>query len=199
MNNYSIYRIAETIRILFFITAAIVAFEFYPVTALMIVLLAILNDLPVITIAYDNVKYSERPEKWNMRAVLGIATVLGLTGVVATFGALYIGKIVFALQEDVLRSFIYLKLSVAGHMALFLARTKGHFWKIRPANQLLIAVIATQLTATLITVYGILLPAMGWGLALFIWGYAAATELLVIDFIKVAAYNLMRARKGKKG
>ena len=68
MTNYSIYRIAETIRVLFFITASIIIFQFYPVTALMIVLLALLNDVPIMTIAYDNVKYSDKPEKWNIRS-----------------------------------------------------------------------------------------------------------------------------------
>jgi H+-transporting ATPase len=47
----------------FFITLSIIVFGFYPITALMIVLLAILNDLPIMTIAYDNVKYSNDPEK----------------------------------------------------------------------------------------------------------------------------------------
>jgi H+-transporting ATPase len=55
MKNYSIYRIAETIRFLIFITLSILIFQFYPVTALMIVLLALLNDAPIMTIAYDNV------------------------------------------------------------------------------------------------------------------------------------------------
>ena len=50
MNSYSIYRIAETIRVLFFITVSIIAFNFYPVTALMIVLLALLNDAPIMAI-----------------------------------------------------------------------------------------------------------------------------------------------------
>ncbi len=193
MNNYAIYRIAETMRVILFITASIIVFSnFIPVTALMIVLLAILNDLPVITVAYDNVRYSDKPEKWKMRMVLAVSSLLGLTGVVATFGALYVGLEIFKLQTGVLQSFIYLKLSVAGHMALLLARTKGHFWSIRPAPILLVSIGLTQLTATLLTVYGILLPAMGWSLALFIWLYAAFTELLIIDFIKVGFYRLLR-------
>ncbi|MFZ2070197.1 MAG: hypothetical protein WAV32_01065 [Halobacteriota archaeon] len=90
MNSYAVYRIAETIRVLFFMTLAILIFNFYPVTALMIVLLALLNDLPIMTIAFDNVKYSDKPEKWNMRVVLGIATVLGFVGVIESFGLLFI-------------------------------------------------------------------------------------------------------------
>ena len=55
MNSYAIYRIAETIRVLFFMTLSILIFNFYPVTAVMIVLLALLNDGPILAIAYDRV------------------------------------------------------------------------------------------------------------------------------------------------
>jgi H+-transporting ATPase len=190
MSNYSVYRIAETVRVILFITLSITIFQFYPVTALMIVLLAILNDLPIITIAYDRVRYSNKPEKWNMRTVLGIATFLGIIGVFSTFGIFYIGLNVFNLNADVLQSFIYLKLSVAGHLTVFVARTRGHFWSIRPARQLFLAVVLTQLTATLITVYGVLLPAMGWELALFVWGYAFLL-FVVTDFLKVYFYKVL--------
>ena len=189
MTNYGIYRIAETIRVLLFITASIIVFAFYPVTPLMIVLLALLNDLPIMTIAYDNVKYSDKAEKWDMRTLLGIATFLGIIGVFSTFGILYIGEVVLKLDPLVLQSFIYLKLSVAGHLTVFVARTKGHFWSVKPAKPLLFAVIVTQLVATLITVYGILLPAMGWGLALLVWGYALSLFVLT-DFAKVSLYKL---------
>ncbi len=44
MNSYAIYRIAETLRVLLFMTLAILIFNFYPLTAVMIVMLALLND-----------------------------------------------------------------------------------------------------------------------------------------------------------
>jgi H+-transporting ATPase len=190
MTNYGTYRIAETIRVLLFITSSIIIFQFYPVTPLMIVLLALLNDLPIMTIAYDNVRYSDKPERWDMRTLLGIATFLGIIGVFSSFGILYIGYDVLKLNLLVLQSFIYLKLSVAGHLTVFVARTKGPFWSVKPAKPLLLAVIATQLVATIITVYGILLPAMGWGLAALVWGYALSLFILT-DFAKVRLYRLL--------
>ncbi len=193
MTNYGIYRIAETIRVLLFITASIVVFQFYPVTALMIVLLALLNDLPIMTIAYDNVRYSDKSERWDMRTLLGVATFLGIIGVFSSFGILYLGTVVLKLDPLVLQSFIYLKLSVAGHLTIFVARTKGHFWSVRPARPLFFAVVITQLVATLITVYGILLPAMGWGLAFLVWGYALSF-FIVTDFAKVRLYRLLNHR-----
>src|SRR5471030_2866948 len=83
MNSYAIYRICETIRVLLFMTLAILVFNFYPLTAVMIVMLAFLNDGAILSIAYDNVRYKEQPESWNMRLVLGIATVLGVLGPIA--------------------------------------------------------------------------------------------------------------------
>jgi H+-transporting ATPase len=188
MSNYSTYRIAESIRVILFIAASILFFQFYPVNAIMIVLLALLNDLPIITIAYDNVKYSNNPEVWDSKMLLGMATFLGIIGVTASFGILIIGDTVFHLSRVILQSFIYLKLSVAGHLTLLVARTRGPFWSVRPGNALIAAILGTQFVATLITVYGFLLPAMGWGLALFVWGYAIVW-FLITDVLKTAFYK----------
>ncbi len=194
MNSYAIYRIAETIRVLAFMTLSILVFNFYPVTAVMIVLLAILNDGAILSIAYDQVQYANRPEAWNMPVVLGIATVLGIAGVFASFGLFYLGERVFHLSREVIQSFMYLKLSVAGHLTIFLTRTRRAFWSIRPAPILLGAVVGTQLLATLIAVYGIFMAPIGWGWALFIWGYALAW-FLVNDRIKLAAYRVFDPRE----
>jgi H+-transporting ATPase len=190
MNSYAVYRIAETIRVLLFMTLSILVFNFYPVTAVMIVLLALLNDGAILSIAYDNVRPSNEPEAWNMPAVLGIATVLGVAGVIASFGLFYLGERVFHLERDFIQTLMYLKLSVAGHMTIFLTRTRGPFWSIRPARLLLAAVIGTQMIATLFAVYGILMQPVGWGWALAVWGYALAW-FLVNDRVKLAKYRIV--------
>ena len=125
MNSYAIYRIAETLRVLLFMTLAILIFNFYPLTAVMIVMLALLNDGAILSIAYDNVHYKDQPEAWNMRMVLGIATVLGVIGPLAAFGLFYLGDRVFHLDHTHLQPMMYLMLSVAGHMTIFLTRTRG--------------------------------------------------------------------------
>jgi H+-transporting ATPase len=189
MTSYAIYRIAETIRVLLFMTLSILVFNFYPVTAVMIVLLALLNDGAILSIAYDKVRYSKEPERWNMRVVLGIATALGVIGVVASFGLFYLGERVFHLSRDFIQPLMYLKLSVAGHLTIFLTRTRGPFWSTRPARILLFAVFGTQIVATLIAVYGVLMPPIGWAWAGAVWGYALLW-FLVNDRIKLAAYKV---------
>src|ERR1039458_9360416 len=113
------------------------------VTAIQIVMLALLNDGAILSIAYDNVRYRAQPEAWNMRLVLGIATVLGIVGPIAAFGLFYLSDKVFHLDHAHLQTLMYLTLSVAGHLTIFLARTRGPFWSIRPARVLLLAVLGT--------------------------------------------------------
>ena len=194
MNSYAIYRIAETLRVLFFMTLAILVFNFYPLTAVMIVMLALLNDGAILSIAYDNVHYKDKPEAWNMRLVLGISTVLGVIGVVAAFGLFYLGERVFHLDRAHIQTLMYLKLSVAGHLTIFLTRTRGPFWSIRPARVLWIAVLGTQMVATLIAVYGLFMTPLGWGWAAFVWGYALAWFLLN-DRVKLLAYRIFDPTK----
>jgi H+-transporting ATPase len=189
MQNYAIYRIAETLRVLLFITLAILVFNVYPLTAVMIVMLALLNDGAILSIAYDNVHYRDKPESWNMRLVLGIATVLGVIGPVASFGLFYLGNRVFHLDHQHLQPMCYLMLSVAGHLTFFLARTRGPFWSIRPTKIVWVAVVGTQIIATFIAVYGFLMPPLGWGWAGFVWGYALLW-FLVTDPVKLLAYRI---------
>jgi H+-transporting ATPase len=196
MNSYAIYRIAETLRVLLFMTLAILIFNFYPLTAVMIVMLALLNDGAILSIAYDNVRYKDQPESWNMRLVLGISTVLGVVGVVSAFGLFYLGERVFHLDRAHIQTLMYLKLSVAGHLTIFLTRTRGPFWSIKPARALWVAVVGTQIVATLIAVYGLFMTPLGWGWALFVWGYALAWFLLN-DRVKLLAYRIFDPVRAK--
>ena len=191
MNSYAIYRIAETLRVLLFMTLSILVFRFYPLTAIMIVILALLNDGAILSIAYDRVRYRNAPEVWNMRLVLGVATVLGLVGPIAAFGLLILGERGLGLGHPQLRTMMYLMLSVAGHLTIFQTRTRGPWWSMRPAWILLAAVCGTQAVATIIAVYGVgLVMPLGWAHAGIVWGYAFLW-FLATDPIKLLAYRIL--------
>jgi len=188
LTSYATYRIAETIRVLLLITLAIVFMNFFPVTAVMIVLLALLNDGAILSIAYDRVRGAPKPVRWDMRVVLTIATVLGVIGVVATFVLFFLAAKVFGLDHDIIRTMIYLKLSVAGQLTIFLTRTRGPFWsRPAPAPLMLGAVIGAQTIATLVAVYGVAMTPLGWRWAGLVWAYAVVW-FLFNDRVKLAAY-----------
>ncbi len=195
MNSYAIYRIAETLRVLFFMTLAILVFNFYPLTAVMIVMLALLNDGAILSIAYDRVHYRNAPEAWNMRVVLGVSTVLGVLGVISAFGLFFLAERVFHIDRAHIQTMMYLKLSVAGHLTIFLTRTRGPFWSIRPARILWGAVLGTQALATLIALFGFgLVTPLAWYWALLVWGWALAW-FLVNDRFKLLAYSVLDRMK----
>jgi H+-transporting ATPase len=192
MNSYAIYRIIETIRIMFFVVLAMIVFNFYPITAIMIILLALLNDLPIMTIAYDNTWLDPKPVRWEMRRVLTVATVLGLIGVVETFGMLLIAELVLKLDIPQIQSLIYLKLAVAGHLTLFVARTKRPFLsKPYPAPMLLIAIVCTQTLAALIVGLGLLVTRIPWIYVGMVWGYCLVW-VFIEDWAKLQVYHHLR-------
>jgi H+-transporting ATPase len=119
-----------------------------------------------------------------MRDVLAIATALGVIGVIASFGLFAYTHKILGLSDDEVRTLMYLKLSVAGHLTIFVARTRDRFWRSRPAPILIGAVVGTQLLATLIAVFGIFMTPIGWGPAALVWCYAVAW-LFINDEVKV--------------
>ncbi len=193
MKSYATFRIAETIRIILFMTLSIVVFDFYPITALMIILLALLNDIPILAIAYDNSKVHRSPVRWNMPELLTVSSVLGIAGVVSSFVLFFILQ-EKGFPEDVIRSILFLKLIVAGHSTLYITRAEGWFWQRPwPSPLLFGATFGTEILGTLIVVYGFLITPIGWEYALWIWVYALAW-FLVNDMLKIGTYNMLRRK-----
>ncbi|MGD0217235.1 MAG: HAD-IC family P-type ATPase, partial [Desulfobaccales bacterium] len=187
MNSYAIYRIVETIRIMFFVVLAMIVFNFYPITAIMIILLALFNDVPIMAIAWDRTRVDPNPVKWNMRRVLTLSTVLGLTGVLGSFLMLIIAKNWLKLDIPQIQTFVFLKMAVAGHFTLFVTRTPRMFLrKPHPAPILFWSAVITKLLATLFVIYpfGLITP-IHWRAVGVIWAYCVVW-LFMGDLVKLA-------------
>jgi H+-transporting ATPase len=190
MNSYAIYRITETIRIMFFVVLSMIVFDSYPITAVMIILLAFFNDVPIMAIAYDNTWLDPQPVSWDMRRVLTVSTVLGLIGVIETFGILIIARVWLNLDNSQIQTFIFLKLAVAGHLTLFVARTRRPFLtRPFPAGLLLWSAIITKVMATLLVAFGLgLVTPIPWESIGLIWGYCLVW-IFIEDWAKLSVYR----------
>jgi H+-transporting ATPase len=190
MKSYATFRIAETIRIILFMTLSIVVFNFYPITALMIILLALLNDIPILAIAYDNTKVHKIPVRWQMHELLTLSSVLGIAGVAASFVLFFILR-EQGFSQDMIRTFLFLKLIVAGHSTLYVTRSEGWFWQRPwPSPLLFSATFGTEIIGTLIAVYGFLVTPIGWKYALLIWAYALLW-FLINDAVKMVTRKII--------
>jgi len=221
MKSYVVYRIAETVRILIFMTLSIVIFDFYPITAIMIILLALLNDIPIMTIAYDNTKVEKKPVRWDMRGVFILSTWLGVAGVLSSFTIFYITMIYLKSHPDTamflpevpswvdmkddksflafVQTLFFVKLIIAGHYTIFNTRIADWFFKKPyPSWPLVTASLVTALGGTAMGLYSFgLLPRINWQWALFLWGYVTAW-FIFNDVVKMAVIKYYRKRYTKE-
>ncbi|MFZ0470503.1 MAG: plasma-membrane proton-efflux P-type ATPase [Thiogranum sp.] len=190
MNSYAIYRITETIRIMIFVVLAMIVFDFYPITAIMIILLAFFNDVPIMAIAYDNTGLDRRPVRWNMHRVITVSTVMGVIGTLGSFLMLYLAVDWLQLSIPKVQTYIFLKMAVAGHLTLFVSRSRGwYFARPWPAPVMIWAALSTKLAATLLCLYGFgLVTPISWKEIGLVWGYSIVWSL-VTDAAKVSVYR----------
>jgi H+-transporting ATPase len=219
MKSYTIFRIAETMRIILFMTLAIVIFNFYPITALMIIILALLNDIPILAIAYDNTKIEKKPVRWDMKEMLVLSSWLGIAGVLSSFAIFYITMVYLKAHPETavflpdvpnwinindetnwlgfVQSLFFAKMVVAGHGTIYNTRIDNWFFKKPyPSLILFLATFSTRVIGTIISVYGFgLITPIGWNWAIFMWIYAL-TWFVFNDFVKILVLKYYRKVKG---
>jgi H+-transporting ATPase len=226
INNFITYRIAATLQLLFFFFIAIFAFrpkdyesapeevwpDFFHMPVLLLMLITLLNDGTLITIAYDNAKANETPDRWNLPALFLTSSTLGMVSMLSSLLLLYFmldswnGDGFFSkmgiggVNYGQVTTGIYLKVSVSDFLTLFSARTGSkYFWEVAPALPLLAGgVFALTLSSLLAILWpegeleDIPVEGMKSDMALFgfIW-FFSAVFFLVQDFLKVQAYKWM--------
>jgi H+-transporting ATPase len=204
IESYIYYRVAMTLDIMILVVASIVLFQFQPITAIMIVALALLDDIPIMTIAYDNVPAAPQPVRWEIRGILVFASIMGLLSVVETFGLLLIGlrwvidpqlQDMIALDSAQLQTVMFLQLAVGGHLLLFVVRTKRTLLRPPyPSARLFWAIVATQIVAVVICLMGIGVKAIPPAAIIAVWIYALVW-VGVLDALKLAFLGFVAARE----
>jgi H+-transporting ATPase len=196
--SYVHYRIAMTLDIMLLVVASVVFFEFQPLTAVMIVVLALLDDIPIMTIAYDNVRPSPKPERWDMHQVLIFSGVMGLLSFAQSLGLLLVGlhwikdatlTALIPLDANSLKTMMFLQLAVGGHLLLFVVRSRHSvFVPPYPSAPLFLAIVATQIAAILICGYGFLMPKLDWSAIAAVWAWCLGWMVL-IDIVKLIYFR----------
>jgi len=185
ITSYTLYRVALSLDIMFLVVLSSVFLQFAPLTAIMIVVMSLLDDVPIMTIAYDRTRVSEAPIRWNMPQVLGVSAVLGLFCVVESFGLLLIGirvlwhpelQALFGLASlEQLQTVMFLQLVAGGHLLLLITRTdRWFFMPPYPAPALFWAIVGTQVVAVLMCGLGWLVEPIEWRLIGWVWVYILA-------------------------
>src|SRR5438067_6735530 len=191
MTSYVLYRIAMTIAIMVFVVLASIYYHFFPLTAIMLIALALLDDVPIMTIAFDNATVPPQPVRWELDRVLVISSVLGLLGVIQSFALLYLGDTLHHLECPQLQTMMFLQIVAGGHLMLFVTRARGPSWKPPyPSARLFFAIVATQVAAVFMCSQGWLVPALPWGIIGFVWAYNFVW-MIAQDVVKLGMYRMV--------
>ena len=203
ITNYVYYRIAMTLDIMFVVVLANLAFGFKPLTAIMIVALALLDDIPIMTIAYDNVQTAPQPVRWDMHRIILFSSIMGLMALAQSFGLVLIcmfwmhnASLMSIMQMDFphLQTMLFLQLAAGGHLLLFVVRTRRTlFVTPYPSRPLFLAIVATQIAAVLMCAYGVLVPALPWLMIGLVWAYVLVW-MVVMDLVKLAYFRIADRR-----
>jgi len=195
MMGYAYYRIAMTINIMVFIVLAMLAFNFQALTPIMIIVLALLDDVPVMLIAFDNASVEAKPVKWDMSRVMLTSSILATFGIVQSIVLAHYLHMNLHLPLPLIQTGMFMQLVIGGHLLLFSTRARGAFFKPPfPAARLFWAIMGTQAFAALMAAYGWLIPAISWRLIGFIWLYNLIW-LFILDFVKLGVHRSIDRRR----
>ena len=202
MKSYAMYRISETLRLILFLLLSMLVFNDHPLSAIMIVLIALLNDIPIMMIAYDHMPIPKKPVVWRMKEILTIAIGLSIAGVVSTFLLYWIGdRIWFAAMQvtpaykfAMLRTLAFMAILCGGNLTIYLTRNMySIFHKPHPEWRFFLATIIPLIAGTLASVYGLGTSdfvGIGWKYVIYSWIYILIWFILCM-LVKMWLYKLI--------
>jgi H+-transporting ATPase len=201
--NYILFQVAMTLDIMFVVVLATLFFGFSPLTPVMIIVLALLDDIPIMTIAYDNTLLPKEPVRWHMRRLLFVSGIMGVMAVAQSFGLLLIGmewlsnpewQSWIKLTQEQIQTAVFMQIAAGGHLLLFVMRSRGNIFSPPwPAMPLFGAIVGTQIFAVLICGFGWFVTALPWTIIGLIWLYLLVW-MLILDGVKLALYSRLKQR-----
>ena len=193
--TYSIYRISESQRLIITIVVLGLLYRVYPLTPLQLILLALLNDIPIISLAFDKVKIITRPAKINVKERFTLSSLYGLTGIANSLLLFFIMTSILHLSWGLIQTIFFLKLTVSGHMLIYVAHTKERWFRFFPSKQVIYSTTLTQILASLIAFTGIFMPSrvpLFWIAVVWIWSFF---WMQLAEGMKIFQQNLLKFDK----
>jgi H+-transporting ATPase len=181
-------KIIRTLQIATFVVLSFLLTGSYVVSAFTIILYFFMTDFVKISLSTDNMKWSRKPDTWNITGLVKASLILSLLVIAESFGLLYIGLDYFHLtaNQQALYTFTFEILFYSAMFLIFNVRERGHFWSSKPSRLLLTAIMLSMIAATLVTTVGIPgLTPVPLSETLFVISYSAASSLILNDLVKI--------------
>ncbi len=193
--TWTLNKVIKTFQIVVFVVSAFLLTGIQIVGTFDMVLLIFLVDFVTLSISTDNVRGSKSPNSWNIKGMIKISGIIGVATVVESLVLLYLGIYPLGLlgHPSRIHTFSFDILLISGIFTILVARERGAFWKSRPSNPLLVAIVSDVAICLVISLVGMpgfdTIPAVD---VLSILGYCLAFSLLANDLIKTGLAKATR-------
>ena len=188
MLTYTLNKIIKTLEIAFFLSVGVMVTGVFVITPLLIVLLLFTNDFVTMSLATDKVSFSQRPERWNIPALIVIAGSMATLMLVLSFFVFYYAHDRLLLPLGQLQTLIFVMLVFTGQGNVYLVRERNHFWSSVPSKWMIISSVLDILVVIICASNGMLMKAISleWIAILFV---LVAFYLFILDFLKVGIFG----------
>jgi H+-transporting ATPase len=180
-----INKIVKTFQIVFFVSIATLITGKPIITPVQMILMLFLYDFVTMSIATDNVRPSNKPERWDLKKLIELSLVFGSLKIFELFLAMYLAIRFLNIPFDQIQTVMFYMLLVSGLLNILNFREERFFFSSRPSNALLIAICADIALATVIVFLGIFVSKISIVHILITLGYTFIVTLLFTDLIKI--------------
>ncbi len=188
-------KIIKTFEIVFFVSLATILFQRPAISPVQMLLVLFLFDFVTVSIAVDNIPPSARPEKWSLKRIVVLPSIMGTLNVVELFVALSIAELVFGLPIGEVQTLVFFAILVSGLLNLLSIREKRRFWSSRPRGILFVFIVGDLVAGTVIVTAGFLMAPISITMVAFILAYLATTIFVFNDFLKARIRQRSSTRK----
>ncbi|MGB5949937.1 MAG: plasma-membrane proton-efflux P-type ATPase [Parvibaculum sp.] len=193
MLTYTINKIMKTLEVAIFLTIGVIITNTFVITPLLIVLMLFTNDLVTMSIATDHVGYSQRPDRWNVRTLMLIGSVLAALVLVLSFAVFFVGRDALGLKLAELQTLVFVMLVATGQGNVYLVRERGPFWRSRPSRWLVASSLADLVVVTAMAATGILMAPVSLTLIVPLL-LVVAVYLFILDHLKVRIFRRLAVK-----
>ena len=151
-------------------------------------LLVFANDFVTMSLATDRVASTPSPNAWNVRNITLASLVPGSLLVLEGMLVIMLGRDVFHLAWEQLRTLVMLNLIFNSQFRVLIVRERRHFWSSMPGRELLVLSLATIIGFALLGVYGIFVPSLALHQVLAVLAISVFFTL-AIDFPKYYVFR----------
>ncbi|KUR76726.1 plasma-membrane proton-efflux P-type ATPase [Novosphingobium sp. Fuku2-ISO-50] len=190
MLTYTINKIMKTLEIAVFLSLGVILTHQFVITPLLIVLLLFTNDFATMAIATDNVGYSARPDRWDVRMLMLTGGMLAGLVLILSFAVFFYGRTILGLPLPQLQTLVFVMLVATGQGNVYLVRERGHFWRSRPSRWLIAASVLDLLLVAFMATQGMFMAAITPVLLIALLALVGVW-LFLLDQIKVLIFRGM--------